>query len=327
MTALPGDVLDWSFYRFSQAALDSMPGLGIIGGIRYLSSLDPVDKTAGKVLTVAEDAMLERAGLLRGLVWEMHSDSWRGGAPAGRTFGREARRQARLLGRPDDIPVGLAFDDNLQRGDLTVALEHQSGYLDGQGLGAQPIYGQAWLIDEMVARGLAPWGWQSGSTGYYDNARLSPHARLRQQVGSTYPFPPLSHDVNLRYHPDWGQYPKEPTMPDYSLWRDGSGTVWRVAANAMSKVPTAGDALAVDQFFLGPEAGKIADGSPANVAAWLATIPNGKAMVENSAAAASAAAAAATSAAQAKAASDAAAASAKSVSDRLAAGVTIRATA
>jgi hypothetical protein len=296
--------------------------------LRYLSWLDPQLAAAWKVLGPTENALYVASGFPIGLVWEYHRDSWRGGYPDGYAFGREARIQARRLGRADTDLVSLALDDNLQPANLAVATEHVHGYIDGGGCGPQPVYGQAWIIDAMVRAGLSPWGWQSASTGYHDNARLSPNARLRQLPEKLYtpPWPDLMYDVNDVHHPDWGQYPKESTMPDYSLWRDGAGNVWRVAANAMSKVPTSGLALDVDMFWLGASA-QIIDGSPANVAAWLASIPNGRAAVENAAAAASAAANAAAAAANAASAAAAAAKAAQATTDKLAAGVTLRMTA
>ena len=274
-------VFDWSAWRPSRLQVRAMVAAGVVGGVRYLTDIQPDQEW--KRFTTQEDELYRSELFPIALNWEHRADGWRLGFPGGLAYGREARRQARILGRPDrQLIVCSSFDDNLFPGDGPTALEHMRGFVEGAG-GPQPPYGQAWLIDLFVAEGLAPWGWQSASWAYHDNLRTSVHSRLRQRTTKSFPqFPPEYDENDILTGPDWGQYPspqEAPMAAPYSLWRDTAGVVWRVAADAQSRVPVDGDALAVDTWFLtrdyGPAAAAIG-ASASNVQAWLNTIPDGR---------------------------------------------------
>jgi hypothetical protein len=123
-------------------------------------------------------------------------DAWRQGFDKGQALGIEARAAATALGRPANSSIGIAVDDDIQPSMLGTALSHVSGFRSA--VGNAWVYGTAYLIDNAVARGYATHGMQSCSTAFYDNARLSPHAALRQHC-----HPDV--DLNDVLAADWGQ--------------------------------------------------------------------------------------------------------------------------
>jgi hypothetical protein len=88
-------IIDYSWWRPDPNALRQA---GITSVCRYLGY-------GGKVIDKAEYDALHAAGISVMLNWETTGKSWREGYNTGVNEGREARRQARALGHPDERPI------------------------------------------------------------------------------------------------------------------------------------------------------------------------------------------------------------------------------
>lgn len=326
-------VLDWSGWRPDPRVLYAA---GVRGASRYLYA---GAGTEWKALTVGEDQALRAAGIAVACNWEKARDSWLGGYPAGLEHGAAARTEMRKLGRPDSRPIVFSIDTGVATSQQPVAMEYLRGCRDGGGCGPQRAYHGNLIIDMAVKLGYVTGGWMAMSSSWSPNP-TSPNIYMKQLGSKSYPqFSPLDYDENTPVKLDWGQYPEPggstPMPAPYSLWQDNAGQVWRVAADSTIKVPTAGDALAVDVFFLtvgyGADAAKTAIGTQPNIVAWLNSIPNAKGIEANANAAAIAAVAArdaamsaGVNAAAAANAANAAAASAATATAALKAGITVK---
>jgi hypothetical protein len=193
-------VLDAAYPAWTPASLKAA---GVPGVCRYLSWLPN-----SKVIDKAEYDALLAAGLTVTLNWESSGTSWRYGYAQGVSEGREARRQARELGHPDERPIIQSIDEDLPPELLQVALAYQRGFNDGGGCGPQGAYTTGYALDAMAAQALIRVGWQTNARGWYGNGPDSAHAALLQRTTKSHPiFPPNSYDESDVVRQDFGQHP------------------------------------------------------------------------------------------------------------------------
>jgi hypothetical protein len=142
------------------------------------------------------------------LNWESSGTSWRGGRAAGLSEGKDARRQARALGHPDERPIVHSIDESVANSELDLAADYMAGFNDGGGCGPQGVYRTKLVIEDHSARGLIRVGWQTNARGWKGNGPDCPSAAIRQHTTKSYPqFPPAQYDENTTHADDWGQHP------------------------------------------------------------------------------------------------------------------------
>lgn len=177
-------------YSFARPDPDSLKFAGYVGVMRYLAP--DVGSMRGKILRADELGRLHAAGLAVGLVWEA-------GATRSSWNGVEANKQADALGFPVDRPIYFACDSDVpdaQWDAVGVCLDALSGPRP------KGIYGGAGLVQAMLDRGHATFGWVSGARSW-DHGHKAPGAHLQQLVGA----PISGTDENVVLQPDFGQWP------------------------------------------------------------------------------------------------------------------------
>jgi hypothetical protein len=191
-------VIDYSFWH--PATFTDLTTTGVIGVCRYLAPLPNP-----KVITKPEYDALHAGGLGVALVWEETTHNWQGGYPRGFTDGGIARAQAKSLGHTR--PVFVAYDTSINPQGIAIASEYQRGFNTAYGQ-VCGVYGTSWVIDQLVAAGLAVTGWRTNATGWYGNSADTANASLRQHYGSNL-VPGLAggYDTNDILKIDWLQSP------------------------------------------------------------------------------------------------------------------------
>ena len=192
-----------------------MKAAGVVGVSRYLSYPDQ----SWKVIQRPEYDRTLAAGLSIVLNWEYQKGSALSGYVTGFQHGTEARRQARVLGHPDERPIIQSLDTGYTLAQTLGALEYMRGFNEGGGCGPQGIYGARHIIDECWTRGLIRVGWQTAATSWGPVPGISSNAAMIQRTSKSYPqFGPLLYDENDIVKPDWGQHPAPLTAENTCLF-------------------------------------------------------------------------------------------------------------
>ncbi len=145
-------------YSWGRPDLDTLRRLGYRFAVRYLSYDAP---PYGKVLTRHEAQAISDAGLGVVLVWEWQVNDALGGHTKGIQHAREAVRQAREIGAPDDVVIYFAvdFDPNpTQWGTVRGYFEGVCSVIPFERVG---VYGGIRTIDFCHTNSLARWLWQT----------------------------------------------------------------------------------------------------------------------------------------------------------------------
>jgi len=116
-----------------------------------------------KNLTRAECAAYLDAGIAVGLVWETTTERALSGEAAGAADGREARKQARALGFPDDRPIFTAVDFLASVGQLAGPVrQYLIAFADSVGgMALAGVYGGIDTVRYALNTKIVGWGWQT----------------------------------------------------------------------------------------------------------------------------------------------------------------------
>lgn len=145
--------LDYSLARPDPAAIVAA---GYIGVLRYLAPL-PAD--AAKVITAAEYAALQAAGLKVALNWEWYGNRAREGAAAGTADAQEALRQADELGYHGAIYFSVDYD--APESDQPALDAYFQACAQVLGLHRVGAYAGYWPLTRLLNAGLVTYGWQT----------------------------------------------------------------------------------------------------------------------------------------------------------------------
>lgn len=119
------------------------------------------ERYSWKRLTKAEAEAISEAGLNIVCVFETTASRASGGAAAGQADGKEALKEARLIGQPEGSAIYFAVDYDAQPDDYTAIeayLRAAATELDGYGVG---VYGSYAVIEAMTKRGACKHFWQT----------------------------------------------------------------------------------------------------------------------------------------------------------------------
>lgn len=196
--------LDSAFPRWTIAELKAA---GIVAVFRYLAF-----KPNGKVIEKPEYDGYIANGIAVGLVWESSGHSFTGGYAVGYVEGAEARKQARLLGHPDDRPLYTAYDVGALPSQ--VIMDYQRGFNDGAGpSGAQGVYGDVAIGHALLDAGRCSVFWQTNARGWPGDRVDSPRAVMIQRYAQVVPGVTGSYDVDDVFAADFGQHPRPVVAP------------------------------------------------------------------------------------------------------------------
>jgi hypothetical protein len=160
---------------------DTLKSAGISGVCRYLSW-----QPNPKVILWDEYDGLVKGGVDVVLNWEYDTYDWLAGYGVGQIHGREAVRQAQILGYPKEKPIPGSCDFNISRNQWD---NGGKGYAQGfaepvaDGGYVPGVYGPwnalQWCHDEIP---LIKWYWQAGMSWAWDNNNQDwPNANLIQR--------------------------------------------------------------------------------------------------------------------------------------------------
>ena len=183
-------------YAFSRPSVAQIKAVGAVGVMRYLT------RNTGdlKVLTRGEAYAYRADGLMIGVVFEDGAGRALLGEAAGMADAEFATAQALAIGVPTSCPIFYAVD-------VETTPDQVSAYFVGaQKCGTFPVgvYGSCAVVDGLLSRNLAAWGWQ---TGAWSGGRVSQLAHLYQRITPTKPVPGCDENVLLRPFPLWGHSP------------------------------------------------------------------------------------------------------------------------
>lgn len=180
---------------------------GIVAVGRYVA---PLPNT--KVIQKPEYDALIAGGIGVWLVWEMSADTaLHAGYAGGFQHGREARRQARLLGHPDQCVIYQAVDTGALPSNAIRS--YQDGFNDGGGVGIQGMYGDVAVGHDLLDSNRISLFWQTNATGWPGDSVDSPRAALWQRYNQVVPGISGSYDVNDVNAVDFGQNPRPVVLP------------------------------------------------------------------------------------------------------------------
>lgn len=167
--------------------------------VRYLS--DGGLSLPGKLLTAAEYADLQRAGVAVCCNWESTATRMLDGFAAGVSDAQKASAVCMSLGHPPTRPIYFSADF-----DATPAQQvNIDAYLDGAAsvvsLARTGVYGGFWVVKRCLDNGKAKWGWQ---TGAWSGGNIDPRIHLYQRIGYV-SVNGVECDVNEARQLDFGQ--------------------------------------------------------------------------------------------------------------------------
>jgi hypothetical protein len=212
-----------------------------------------VSHDPAKNLTKAECHAYLDAGIAVGLVWETTTSRALSGADGGHVDGIEARRQARLLGFPDDKPIGFAVDFPATATQLSGPIRAYGVAFRAQ-TGTSGVYGGKATIRYFVNNRLADTFWQTyawSTTGTsvakmqadpYDFGWV-PEAQVQQYHNGV---SISGHDTDLDRAIDlsafWTKENTEMTAPTAAQNQEA---VWHTAGSTGNPTRSAGSELAI----------------------------------------------------------------------------------
>jgi hypothetical protein len=196
-----GTVLDYSYWRPTDAQYQQLKDQGVEGFMRYLSYPD----ADGKVLHGPEREKIFSFGFSLTLNFEYHNTSWLGGGSTGFAHGQYARKIAREEhGWPDERPIVFSVDTDVRPDQYPIALDYLKAAADGGGVGPQSAYGESGVIDAAVRQGICRFSWWAMAASAWDPS-ISATASLAQTKQQSYAGMG-AYDENIVIRPDWGQY-------------------------------------------------------------------------------------------------------------------------
>lgn len=178
-----------------------------------------VSPQSGKNLTAAECAAYHAANVAVCLVWENTGSETLKGYAQGVTDGKEARRQARLLGFPDDRPIYHAIDFDASSAQLSGPIAYYfRGVAAAEGsVSLVGAYGGVRQIGYLLDQHLVTYAWQTyaWSGGAWDlRAQAQQYHNGVQLAGGTV-------DLDRAMTDDYGQW-----EPDMSLTTADADKIW-----------------------------------------------------------------------------------------------------
>lgn len=186
--------VDYAWGRPGTAALQKA---GKTFAARYLSY-----DTTGKNLTRSEAAALSRAGIWIVVVWEQTASRVLGGKTAGSSDAREALRQAKVCGMPDDRPIYFAVDFAATAGQQPTINAYLDGAADVLGRERVGLYGGYGPIKRAFDAGKIAYGWQ---TYAWSGGKWDPRAQL-QQYSNDHRINGVGLDYDRAVKDDYGQW-------------------------------------------------------------------------------------------------------------------------
>lgn len=143
--------VDFAFKPYPSVATLKETGVKFV--MRYLSN------SPSKNLTKAEAKSYRDAGIAVGVVWESTADRMESGKAAGVADAKEAEKQRKAIGMPDDQVIYFACDT-----DTTVG-PHITAYMQGVhsviGKDRTGIYAGIKVVKACLDDGLATYAWQT----------------------------------------------------------------------------------------------------------------------------------------------------------------------
>lgn len=196
-------VADYAFPP--HATPDALKAAGITGVCRYLSWLTA--SAAPKVITAAEFQALKAAGIQIALNWEYGARDFADPNFDAPGAAREAVRQARAVGYPDNAALYYSVDYDVPASDWATIANNFRRVNAIHGVARTGIYGPHDALTWAKRDGVASWFWQAGmstSWSYGRNAQLWPGAHLRQRRSVT--IAGSDCDLNDIVQPNYGQH-------------------------------------------------------------------------------------------------------------------------
>lgn len=192
-------IIDYSFWRPADTDLH-----GVSGALRYLSH------DAKKTTAAAELAVLHKAGVATGLVFEDAAERAAGGAAAGKADGEFCLTRAQALGVPAGRTIYTAADfdvpDYAKASTSPLAkLGPIGAYLTAFAAALAShyeagAYGGYWLVSRALDAGLVRRGWQ---TVAWSGGHIDRRAALYQPGTKVFQG---SADLDFAGWRDWGQW-------------------------------------------------------------------------------------------------------------------------
>jgi hypothetical protein len=167
---------------------------GISFACRYVS------KTPDKNLTFGEAFLLTAYKIDIVLVWETTTTRALEGYNAGKADATEAFEQAKALGMPAGRPIYFAVDTDTVPSRVTSYFDGILSVRDASEVG---VYGGYYIIDGLVWKGYATYGWQTSAWSY---GKWSPKASIQQFSYSYCGGGLVNADLNRTEAVDFGQW-------------------------------------------------------------------------------------------------------------------------
>ncbi|TDD69376.1 DUF1906 domain-containing protein [Actinomadura darangshiensis] len=142
-------------YAWSHPSVSAMRSAGVKFVCRYLSH------DASKNLDRAEADRLSDAGIWMVVVWETTAKRALSGKAGGADDAREAARQAKACGMPEDRPIYFAVDWDAtpgQQDDINAYLDGAASVIGRDRVG---LYGGYYPVKRALDAGKARWAWQT----------------------------------------------------------------------------------------------------------------------------------------------------------------------
>ncbi len=182
--------VDWAW---GDASPDALRKANVKFACRYLS------RDSAKNLTAAEAKILSDARIDLVVVWETTADRAKQGVAAGRLDAREALKQARACGMPEDAPIYFAVDFDGTAAQVAPYFRGVAGVLGKSRTG---VYGGLRVVAGLFDAGIVDYGWQTyaWSGGKWDRrAQLQQYSNARTLAG-------VSCDYDRATADDFGQW-------------------------------------------------------------------------------------------------------------------------
>jgi len=204
-------------YAFQQPSASALKAAGKTFACRYGGA-----GTSGKWLTAKELAALTAQGIAVVANVEGTANGMLGGYDAGARWARQADNHFHALGMPDDRPIYLSADFDVQPSQWPAVHAALMGARDALGDARVGIYGGKYAVARAQAENAAQWFWQTYAWSGKPTQWL-PGTHIQQYQNGVI-IGGASCDLDRALVQDFGQWGGAVTAVAKSEWHDGDIT-------------------------------------------------------------------------------------------------------